>query len=112
MAPNQFRAHIRWIVPLTGQQVAGLPGSKQWLTAKLADARPDVTFSVGLQFPGDITSIAEQDITLFLLAPDRLPDVIKRMEEGCRLIVLRGPTQAAECEVYAEVPMSTRAGSS
>ena len=101
MPSAPMKSHIRWTVPLTGEQWEALPGSRQGLTARLADESIPVTFSVILLFPPVVSSPAEQDVELQLLAPDRLPDVAERLSAGTRLRIFRGPRPVADCDVVA-----------
>jgi len=101
MPSAPMKSHIRWTVPLTDEQWEALPGSRQGFTAKLADGSVPVTFSVILLFPAVITTPAEQDVELQLLAPDNLPDVAQRLSAGSRLRIYRGPRPVADCDVAA-----------
>lgn len=95
------RSQVSWLEPLSDEQIRALPGSRQGFTAQLVDGQPRDVFSVSLMFPDAVPDAAEQEVELALLAPDRLPDVVRRLTPGCHLRIFRGPRNVAECVVVA-----------
>src|SRR5581483_8140965 len=76
-----------------------LPIGPEYATiAHFRDEAIGDSFSVIFRFEAG-SAQARMNADLRLLAPDRLPDVVKRIVPGARLIVTEGPRTVAECEV-------------
>ena len=95
-----IKTHLRWLGPLTNEQLRAMPGSRQGFTAQIVDQPGDI-FSVALTFPETIADGDEQDVDLMLLAPEHIPDVVSRLTPGVQMRIFRGPKPVADCVVIS-----------
>ena len=95
MTPVPIRVH--WLRADEGGRSNGLPGSPYPTVAHFPDE--DLNFSVTLVF--DPQGRYEHEASLTLLCPDRLPDVVERLQPGARLVIREGRRTVANCEILA-----------
>jgi hypothetical protein len=96
-------AHVqlRWLSPAEGGRTTPPTGPAYATTAHFAEETAAQLFSVVLRLGGgpgpDRVGTGEAELTL--LAPDNLPDVVRRLTPGAELRITEGPRPVAECRV-------------
>ena len=83
MNEQQARIAVRWLSPMSDEQFAALPGSRQGLTARFRDDPASALFSVILTFDRDQPNDRTGPFGAWfaVMFPDRLPEVLAHNEE-------------------------------
>jgi len=83
---------LRWLGPGEGGRKAPPAGPFYAPTAHFADDTVADSFSIIIQAPekGSFESEIAQQVNLRLLAPERLPDVVRKLVPGRQVIVTEG----------------------
>jgi hypothetical protein len=91
---------MRWLTLGEGGRREPLPGPVYAATAYFVGDKLEDLFSVSLRF-ARLSSACDQptEASLRLLAPEHLPDIVKRLAPGSRLLVTEGAQIVAECDV-------------
>ncbi len=95
MAPPVFRARLRWLTAAEGGRKLPFAGPVYAATAHFGAL--DELFSVVLRLPAGAAEACDADLSL--LAPENLPDILKRLVPGSRLFITEGPRTVAEARV-------------
>ena len=94
---------LHWLPSEQGGRKALPLGPVYATTAYFQGETVSDLFSVVFQFP-EGTARPEMPADMRLLAPDRLPDVARRIVPGAKLVVTEGPRPVADCEVVSVDP--------
>jgi hypothetical protein len=101
MERHWLPAKLRWLSPQEGGRRQLPEGPEYAATARFALDEPEHLFSVVIRFgepsKGSVTECRPVDISL--LAPERLPDVQRRLLPASILIVTEGARPVAECRL-------------
>lgn len=89
---------IRWIPPEQGGRSRAVAPPTYAATAHFADEPLSELFSVVLVLRAS-TGAAASEASLRLLAADRLPEKIRKLTPGARLVITEGPRPIAEATV-------------
>ena len=83
---------LRWLGPGEGGRTSPPTGSVYAATAYFADDTVGQSFSIVLEAPSSEPFLGggPQRVSLRLLAPERLPEVVRRLEAGRQVVVTEG----------------------
>src|SRR2546423_1922452 len=83
---------LRWLGPGEGGRTSPPTGSAYAATAHFADDTVGESFSIVLEAPESepFSAAGPQRVSLRLLSPERLPDVVRKLEAGRQVIVTEG----------------------
>jgi hypothetical protein len=97
------RVQIRWLSWEEGGRRSPPSGPAYAATAHFTEDALDHLFSVVLRLAGEppVNGGQAQEAGLTLLAPDNLPDVVRRLVPGCHLSITEGARAVGECQVLA-----------
>jgi hypothetical protein len=94
---------LRWLPSEQGGRKS-LPLGPDYATTAYFDGEPvSSLFSVVFQF-AEGAARPEMAADMRVLAADRLPDVVRRIVPGAKLVVTEGPRPVAQCEVVTVEP--------
>jgi hypothetical protein len=101
MNEQQARIAVRWLKPMSNEQFAALPGSRQGLTARFQDDPASPLFSVILTFDQDQPDDRTGPFGAWfaVMFPDRLPELVGRVRAGVHVWICHGPNPVADGEV-------------